>query len=156
VYSDEEQQIPASYLDDSGSSQPVYDSYESDFELDMKDFQEHAAEPFPLYIEGKHCVEISHPGPAEDPEPSFPIGLVYEDYDSDPWESHEEEGERNEQFISCPKPVSEQPSPRISQPASVVHSPALARDIQPCLNSCRTEHVFCHQPMDFVTHSMSM
>jgi hypothetical protein len=83
----------------------VYDSFESDSELDMNDFQEHAIEPFPLYIEGKHCVEISHPGPAKDQEQIFPMGLVYDDYDSNPWESHEkEEGEPNEQFISCPEP----------------------------------------------------
>jgi hypothetical protein len=133
VYSDEEQQIPASYFDDSGSSQPVYDSYESDSEMNMKDFQEHATEPFPLYIEGKHCVEIIHPGPAEDQEKSFPMGLVYEDYDSDPWESHEEEeGEPNEQFISCPEPVSEKPSPGISQPASTIHSPAFQRHSTMC------------------------
>jgi hypothetical protein len=34
-YSDEEQQSPASQFADLGSNQPVYDSYESDFELDM-------------------------------------------------------------------------------------------------------------------------
>jgi hypothetical protein len=71
----------------------VYDSCESDSEMDMKDFQEHATNPFPLYIKEKHCVEIDHPGPAEDQEKSFPMGPVYEDYDSDPWESHEEEEE---------------------------------------------------------------
>jgi hypothetical protein len=98
-------------------------------------------------------VEISHPGPAEDQEKSFPMGPVYDDYDSDPWESHEkEEGEPNEQFISCPEPVSEKPSPGISQPASAIHSPAVARDIQPCVNNCGTEHVFCHQPSKF-SHS---
>jgi hypothetical protein len=75
-------------------------------------------------------VEISHPGHAEYQEQSFPMGLVYDDYDSDPWESHEkEEGDPNGKFISCPEPVSEKPSPGISQPASVIHSPMLARDI---------------------------
>jgi hypothetical protein len=35
VYSDEEQKCPTSHFDDSGRSQPVYDSYESVFELDL-------------------------------------------------------------------------------------------------------------------------
>jgi hypothetical protein len=34
-YSDEEKQCPASQFADLGSSQPVYDSYESSSELDM-------------------------------------------------------------------------------------------------------------------------
>jgi hypothetical protein len=67
-----------------GTSQPMYDNYESDFELGMKDFQEHAIEPFPLYIEGKHCVEINHPRLAEDQEKIFPMGISYEYYDFDP------------------------------------------------------------------------
>jgi hypothetical protein len=58
----------------------------------------------------------------DDEEQSSPMVLVYDDYDSDPWESHEEEeGKPNEQFISCPEPVSEQPPPGISQPASASH-----------------------------------
>jgi hypothetical protein len=93
VYLDKEQQIHASYFDDLGSSQPMYDSYESDYEMDMKDFQEHATEPFSLYIKEKHCVEIGHPGPVEDQEQSFPMVLVYDDYDSYLWEIHEEEEE---------------------------------------------------------------
>jgi hypothetical protein len=41
---------------------------------------------------------------------------VYDDYDSDPWESHEEEEEEpNVQFISFPEPAYEQPSPGSSQ-----------------------------------------
>jgi hypothetical protein len=86
----------------------VYDIYESNSELDMKDFQQHATESFPLYIEEKHCMEISHPRPAEDQEQSFPMGPVYDNYDSDPWESHEEgEEEPKESFISCPEPISQ-------------------------------------------------
>ena len=75
----------------------MYDSYESYSELNMKYFQEHATEPFPLYIKGKHCVEISHPGPAEDQEQSFPMGHVYDDYEADRWEIHEEEKEQQEE-----------------------------------------------------------
>jgi hypothetical protein len=73
------------------------ESYVSDF----KNFQDLTIETFPLFIEEKHCVEISHLGPAEDiqehdKEQSFPMVPVYDDYDSDPWESHEEEeGEPN-------------------------------------------------------------
>jgi hypothetical protein len=46
----------------------VYDSYESDFDVDMKDFQDHTIEPFPLFNKEKHWVEINHPGPIEDIE----------------------------------------------------------------------------------------
>ena len=68
----------------------MYDNYESYSELNIKDFQEHATDPFPLYIKEKHCVEIDHPRLVEDQEKSFPMGLVYEDYDYEPWERHEE------------------------------------------------------------------
>jgi len=73
------------------------ESYVSDF----KKFQDLAIDTFPLFIEEKHCVEINHPGPEEDiqehdKEERFPMVHVYDDYDSDPWESHEEEeGESN-------------------------------------------------------------
>jgi hypothetical protein len=118
VYSDEEKHIPASYFDDLGSRQPVYDNYESDSEMDMKDFQEHAIDPFHLYIKEKHCVEIGHPGPAKDQEQSFPMVHVYDDYDPDPWESHEgKKEELNVQFISCSEPAKEKISPGISHPA---------------------------------------
>jgi hypothetical protein len=41
-------------------------------------------------------VEIFHFLPTEDKGWSFPMFHVYDDYDSDPWESHEEEeGEPN-------------------------------------------------------------
>jgi hypothetical protein len=111
------------------------ESYVSYFE----GFQEHTTKPFPLYIEEKHCVEIRHSVPIEDKEKSFPMFPVYDDYDSDPWERNEkEEGEPNVQFISCLEPANAQPSPEISQPASAVRSPVLARDIQPCVSSCKT------------------
>jgi hypothetical protein len=43
---------------------------------------------------------------------SFPTGHVYDDYESDPWESQEEEPEEQQKgkFISCPEPVNEKPS----------------------------------------------
>jgi hypothetical protein len=79
-----------------GSNRPVYDSYESSSELDMQDFQEHTAEPYPLFINENYYEEIGHPWPAEDIEQQveekiFPMGPVYDDYESDPWESQEEE-----------------------------------------------------------------
>jgi hypothetical protein len=67
-YSDEEQQSPTSQFVDQRSNQPVYDSYESDSELDMQDFQEQTAEPYPLFAKEKYYEEINHPGPAEDTE----------------------------------------------------------------------------------------
>jgi hypothetical protein len=93
----------------------------------------------------------NHPGPEDtkqhDEEKSFPTGPVYDDYESDPWESHEEEPEEQQKgwFISCPEPVSEQPSSEISQPASTSHSPALTRNIQQCVSSCVAEKVVCYQ-----------
>jgi hypothetical protein len=92
----------------------------------MKDFQDHTIEPFPLLIKEKHRVEINYPGPAEDTE------------------QHVKE-ELSGQFISCPEPVSEQPSSEVSQPASTSHPPALARDIQPCMSSCGIEQSFCYK-----------
>ena len=49
--------------------------------------------------------------------------------------------------------MSERPSPGTNHPASAIHSPALSRDIQPCVNSCGTNHGFCHQPSKF-SHSL--
>jgi hypothetical protein len=73
-YSDEEEKIPTSHFVDLGSNQPVYDNYESDSDVDMKEFQDHTIEPFPLYIKEQHCVEINHPGSTEDIEqPSLQI-----------------------------------------------------------------------------------
>jgi hypothetical protein len=70
-------------------------------------------------------------------EQSFPMIPAYDDYESDPWESHgEEEEELKMQFIACSEPVSEQPLSKISQPASTSHSPELEIDIQPCVSSC--------------------
>jgi hypothetical protein len=68
------------------------ESYVSYFE----DFQEHTTEPFPLYIEEKHCVESHYFVPTEDKGQSFPMFHVNDYYDFDPWEIHEEEeGEPN-------------------------------------------------------------
>jgi hypothetical protein len=58
----------------------VYDSYESDSELDMQDFQEQIAEPCPLFINENYYEEINYPGPAEITEQQFeekrfPTGL---------------------------------------------------------------------------------
>jgi hypothetical protein len=49
-YSDEEKQSPTSCFDSMGRIQPVYDSYKSDPNLDMKDFQEHSTKPYHLFI----------------------------------------------------------------------------------------------------------
>jgi hypothetical protein len=65
LYSNEEQQILASYFNYSRRSLPVYDIYESYFELDMWDFQEHTTESYPLFTKEKYCEEINHPWLAE-------------------------------------------------------------------------------------------
>jgi hypothetical protein len=74
-------------------------------------------------------------------------GPVYDDYESDPWESQEEEPEEQQkgQFISCPEPVSEQPSSEDSQPVSSSHPPMPTNDIQPCMSSCGAEQAFCYK-----------
>jgi hypothetical protein len=38
---------------------PVYISYESSSELDVQDFQEHATEPYPLFINEDYHEEIN-------------------------------------------------------------------------------------------------
>jgi hypothetical protein len=60
-YSVEEQQSPTSQIDDLGSSQPVYDSYESSSELDTQNFQDKTAEPSPLFTNERQCEEIIPP-----------------------------------------------------------------------------------------------
>jgi hypothetical protein len=95
VYSDEEQQFPTSHLDVLGSIHPVYDNYESVSELDLQDSQEHTTNSYPLFTNEKCCEEISHPGPTEDTkqhfeEQRFPTVLVYDYYESYPWERREE------------------------------------------------------------------
>jgi hypothetical protein len=111
----------------------------------MQDFQEHTTEPYPLFIKEKYYEEINHPE-QHDEEQSFPTVPVYDDYESDPWESYEEEKEQQKgQFISCPEPVSEQPSSEVSQPASASHPPELAREIQQCVSSCVAEKAACYK-----------
>jgi hypothetical protein len=77
-----------------GATSLCIDSYESDSDMNIKDFQYHTIETFPLLIEERHWVKIIHPGPGEDTE------------------QYEKE-ELNVQFISCPEPVNEKISPGI-------------------------------------------
>jgi hypothetical protein len=79
------------------------------------------------------------------------MGLVYDDYESDLWESQEEEPEKQEKekFISCSEPVSEQSSPQIIQPALASHPPMSTRDIQPCVRSYVIEQVACYKVSRF-------
>jgi hypothetical protein len=95
-YSDEEQHIHTSQFVDQRSNHSVYDNYESNSELDMQDIQEHTIEPYPLFIKEDYHEEINHPVLAEITEQQieeqrFLTGPVYVDYESDPWESHEDE-----------------------------------------------------------------
>jgi hypothetical protein len=120
--------------------------YMESYVLYFEDFQEHTTEPFPLYIEEKHCVEIFHSVPTEDKEKRFQVVLVYDDYDSDPWESHEEEeGELNVQFISCPEPVNKQISPGIGQPALVLHPPIHFENIKQRMRNNEEHEVISYQ-----------
>jgi hypothetical protein len=141
-YSNEEQQSPTSQFTDQRSNQPVYDSYESSSELDVQDFQEQTIGPYPLFIKKDYLEEIIPPRPAEDTEQQdeekrFMTGPVYDYYESDPWESQEEEPEeqQKEQFISCPEPVGEEPSLEISQHASSSHPLMPTSHIQPYMSN---------------------
>jgi hypothetical protein len=58
---------------------------------------------------------------------------------------NEEEEEPEGQFISCPEPISEKPSPGTSQSASIVHPPMLTRDIQSCVSSCGADRAVCYK-----------
>jgi hypothetical protein len=116
VYSDEEQQSPTSHFDSMGSNQPVYDSYESDSELEMQDFQEHTTESYPLFTKGKYCEEINHPWPAgiteqQIEEKSSSMVLFMMIMTLTLGRAKKEEEEKEGQFISCPEPISEKPSP---------------------------------------------
>jgi hypothetical protein len=64
----------------------------------------------------------------------------------------QEEKEPEEQDISCPEPVSEQPPPESNEPTSVVHQPVLIRDIQPHVNNCVAEEAVC-RPFSGIRHS---
>jgi hypothetical protein len=109
-YSDEEKQSPTSQFTDQRSDQLVYDNYESSSELDGHDFQEQTVGPYPLFTKQDYLEEIIHPRPVrytkqQDEEKSFSTGPIYDDYESDPWESQEEEPEeleeqQKEKFIS--------------------------------------------------------
>jgi hypothetical protein len=83
-------------------------------------------------------------------EKNLPGEVVYDEYESDPGESQEEEEKEPEEqlsahFFSYPEPVNEQPPPEISDPTTVVHSPVLVRDIHPHENNCVAEEAACRQ-----------
>jgi hypothetical protein len=138
----------------------VYDSYESGSELDTQNFQEKTAEPSPLFTNERQCEEISPPEQQIEKQ-SFPTGPIYDDYDSDPWESQEEVPEEPEeqskmQFTDCAEPVSEQPPPEINEPISVIHPPVLIRDIQLQVNNCVAEEVSVANFLELATHLMTL
>ena len=137
--SDEEQQISTPHFADLGSNQPEYDNYESDSDVDMKDFKDHTIEPFPLYIKEEHCVEINHLGPTKDTK--------QHDREKEPsMDIHEEtscsqlayvigadKGEMEElkvQFISYIELGDEKVSPGISWPALVLYPPIHSENIE--------------------------
>jgi hypothetical protein len=113
--------------------QPLFDVYYSDDEQ----------QAYPTFDHYKYTEE-----PVS--KQSFPTGPIYDDYDSDPWESKEEAPEEPEeqskmQFTDCAKPVSEQPPPEISEPTLVIHPPMVIRDIRLRVNNCVAEEVVCRQ-----------
>jgi hypothetical protein len=78
---------------------------------------------------------------------------IYDEYESDPGESQEEEEkEPVEQVISCPEPVNKQSSSKDSQPVSTSHPPMPTNEVQPCMSSCGAEQAFCY-PFHKIFHS---
>jgi hypothetical protein len=67
-YSNGDEQIPTSNFDDLSSIQSVYDSYGSDFNEDIKEFQECTINIFSSSIKEQHYVEINYLGFVEDIE----------------------------------------------------------------------------------------
>ena len=66
---------------------------------------------------------------------------IYDEYELDLGET-----ELEEQNISCPEPISEQPPPENNEPTSVVHhQPVLIIVIQPQVNNCVAENAACCQ-----------
>ena len=66
---------------------------------------------------------------------------IYDEYESDLGETEPEE-----QNISCPEPVSEQPPLENNEPTSTVHhQPVLIIVIQPQVNNCVAESAACRQ-----------
>jgi hypothetical protein len=113
--------------------QPLFDVYYSDDEQ----------QAYPTFDHYKYTEE-----PVS--KQSFPTGPIYDDYDSDPWESKEEAPEEPEeqskmQFTDCAEPVSEQPPPEISEPTSVIHPPVVIRNIRPRVNNCVAEEAVFRQ-----------
>jgi hypothetical protein len=109
----------------------------------MQDIQEHTSDPYPFFCEEYYHEEINHPGPTEITEQQikeqiFPTGPVYDDYESDPWESHEDEPKEKQKgkFISCPEHITNNPSLETSHPASTPLPPMLINDIQTRVSSC--------------------
>jgi hypothetical protein len=83
----------------------------------------------------------------------FTFGIEEKDRETVPFlqdgRVHKEEEEPEEQlsahFFFYPEPVSEQPPPEISEPATVVHSPVLIKDVQPHVSNSVAEEAACHQ-----------
>jgi hypothetical protein len=116
--------------------QPLFDEYYSDDEQ----------QAYPTF---DHYEDAAR----HDSKQSHPMVPIYDEYESDPGESQpEEEKEPEEQNISCPEPVSEQPPPESNEPTSVVHQPVLIRDIQPHVNNCVAEEAVC-RPFSGIRHS---
>jgi hypothetical protein len=94
---------------------PLFDEYYSDDELQA-------------YLVDDHY-EVTEKPVSKQIHPMVPI---YDEYESDLGETEPEE-----QNISCPEPVSEQPPPENNEPTSAVHhQPVLSRVIQPRVNNC--------------------
>jgi hypothetical protein len=111
--------------------QPLFDIYYSDDEQ----------QAYPTF---DHYRDTEEPVSKQ----NHPMVPIYDEYESDLGETEPEE-----QNISCPEPVSEQPPPESSEPTSVVHhQPVLIRDIQPQVNNCVAEEGVC-RPFSGICHS---
>jgi hypothetical protein len=109
-------------------------------EVDMKDFQDHTIDPFPLYIKEKHCVEIIHLGSTKDirqhvkeKQPSIEI-FCHQLTDV----IREGKGEVDQ------------------QPTSAFHSPMLSTNIQPYVSSVKQRRLSVINLVGFITYFMTL
>jgi hypothetical protein len=72
--------------------------------------------------------------------------LVYDNYESNPWESHGGKNEElNVQLISCPTLINVQISPRISKPASILYPPIHVDNIKQHVSNDEIKEVAFYQ-----------
>jgi hypothetical protein len=74
------------------------------------------------------------------------LAPIYDNYESDPWESHGgEKEELNVQLVSCPTLINEKISYGTSKPASILYPPVHARNIKQHVSNDEIKEVTFYQ-----------